>query len=222
MPIKSERFGPSMDAWVCEKSHHILRNACNLADWLHREGNPLPEDERSILEDFTFDILQNAAKLYIFGNENPDVPLRTWVGLLFLQGRLRLDEFSEVASGKVPVDTVPAEYPASIQRILNLFEDTSLALQNDSDSRTLVRLKLIEFAEALKKQTDKGFSLAGGKLLDLVDNQTYHATLSWEELISESKSIVEQAKKVFIEKVERYRWKQVQESSEERDLTEEI
>jgi hypothetical protein len=126
------------------------------------------------------------------------------------QGRERLDEFANVASGRAPAETRPAELPESVQRVLNLFAVSLDVLSSGDSSRTLTRMRLVELGEMLKtirREKDESFSRSGEHLLELVDKQNFHASISWEEFVMSAQSLIVDTRAKYLEAVEGYRWK---------------
>lgn len=210
MAINSAEFPYDMSAWVYEKSYKVLRKASLLVEWLHRNEGSLSAEDREEVEDALFHIVRNGAALLAFGCENTQAYSPEWVSVIAAQGRERLEEFSKLAAGRVPADTKPAEFPESAQRVLDLFSETIDLLRSPDTSRTLTRVKLIELGEmltALRKKKDDFFVKAGDRLLELVDKQSFHASISWPDLVTAADALIEEARTKYLEAVERYRWR---------------
>ncbi|MFL6262018.1 MAG: hypothetical protein ACJ76Y_20155 [Thermoanaerobaculia bacterium] len=205
MAIKSDEFPYDMSGWVREKSLQALKDACVLSDWLYGD-NSLPEKERETLANHLGGVIWNTVKLYMFGSENTNLPLRPWSALLLSQGSARLEEFVDLVSSNLPSSTQPAEYPRPVQRVLDLFVEASTLIEDKAAPRTLARLKIIELGKELAKVGGGAMSSAGKSLLDLVDQQTYHASLSWEEFVARYKLLTNEAKALYLDKTKRYRW----------------
>lgn len=210
MAINSPEFPHDMGAWVFEKSHKVLWQAGFLIEWLHRREDSLSAEDRSLLEDALYHIIQSGSVLLAFGCGNTQAYSPEWVDVVAGQGRERLEEFSRLAAGRVPPDTKPKEYPESIQHVLDLFSEALDLLRESDASVTMVRMKLIEVGEklaSLRKRKDDYLVHAGERLLDLVDKQSFHASISWQDLVTSAQSLLEEARAKYLETVERYRWK---------------
>jgi hypothetical protein len=206
MAIKSDEFDHDMSGWVQEKSFNVLRRACGLADWLHKEDCPLPASEAERVSELVELTIYDAANLYKFGCENTKAPLKIWTDLLFSHGRVRLKEFSDVVSGKIPSDASPAEYPASVQEVLEELAAVRSAVGEENASITMARQKVTELGESLKDSRIAVLSDAGNKLLDLVDQQTYYATISWQSFVPECQRLIDETRQRYLDKMKRYRW----------------
>lgn len=206
MAIKADEFGYDMSRWVAEKSLKVLRDACSLADWIHKENNPLPAEDVERVSDLVTSTIFNSAKLYMFGCENTSIPLQMWTEILFSQGCQRLEEFSDVVTGKVPADTAPQEYPASVQRVIDRLSEARSLIDDEGITRTLRRLNIAEIGEELQKSRESTLHGVGKRLLELIDQQTYHASISWEDFVVGCRRAIDEASRAFLEKMSRYRW----------------
>ena len=105
----------------------------------------------------------------------------------------------------VPNETPPAKYPLFVQEVFANFEELAKSLSEETN-KTLIRQTVLTSGKKLKTLDDDKLRSLGDKLLDLVDEQSVHARISWEEFDSSVKFTLEFAK----EQLEKFADEQLQ------------
>lgn len=202
MPIHSDEYPYDMAAWVVEKADSVLEHACRIVDWFRRMDLELSQYDREEVAQELASLLGHAAKLSAFGHENVDYWSDSWVGLMFTQGHDRFLEWQQRADAQVPNDVPPLEWPLSIQRVIDLIDETESVLRTGSDNKTLVREHVQKTGKALIESRLEGTKPVGHQLLDLIDSQVVHATLSWSDFIRECDAVLVAGRESFVEEAE--------------------
>lgn len=204
---KSQEELPAIDMsnWVAEKADHTLQKACKMVDWFRKANLDISRDKKDEIVQALFATIYDSAKLVGYAHENLQAWSRDWVELMFSQGTARYDEYMQRVNQLVPNETPPAKYPLFVQDVFENFEQLAKSLSEESN-KTLIRQTVLTSGKKLKTLNDEKLRSLGDKLLDLVDEQSVHARISWEEFVSEVKFTLEYAK----EQLEKFAGEQLQ------------
>ncbi len=198
---KSQEEMPTIDMsnWVAEKADHTLQEACKMVDWFRKTNLDISRDEKDDIVQALFAVIYDSSKLSGYAHGNLQAWSRDWVDLMFSQGTARYHQYMDRVNQLVPNETPPAKYPSFIQDVFENFEELAKSLAEESN-KTLIRQTVLKSGNKLKTLDDEKLRSIGGKLLDLVDEQSVSARISWEEFISDVKFTLEFGK----EQLEKY------------------
>ena len=163
-----------------------------MADWFAKANLDISRDKKDEIVQALFATIYDSAKLVGYAHGNLQAWSRDWVELMFSQGTARYDEYMQRVNRLVPNETPPAKYPLFIQDVFENLEELGNSLSEESN-KTIVRQNVLAVGKKLKALDDERLRRFGDKFFDLVDEQSVHVRISWEEFVQGAATAEEEA-----------------------------
>lgn len=205
MTITTDERPYDMANWVSEKADSVLSNACHLADWLRHAK--IDDAEKDRIGQFLYQIIDQVVTISAFGHENLDGltdQSQTWVKLMLYQGHERFIEFQGLVKKKLLMNIQPSEWPISIQRTIDLFSKVEELIITNPDDKTQIRAQVAELGRNLQNTQFGDAQQIGDKLLELIDQQSHLANISWDKFVQKCSLLIQTEQSRFINQAEKY------------------
>jgi hypothetical protein len=149
------------------------------------------EFDQTGLAQALFSVIYDASKISASARGKTALWSPKWAKLMFSQGHDRFLEFRQRIDQQISADEPPLEWPITIQSIFDRISDLESLLGIDTDEKTLVRGQIVEFGRDLRSSKIDEVRRIGDKLLELVDDQSVRATISWAEFLRNVRTLLE-------------------------------
>jgi len=115
----------------------------------------------------------------------------------------RAEEYIARIDGIAPADAPEDTRPLALQALVREAEHLESAIQaltaRGDEDRSRTRMTITEAARRLQQSEEKQLRRIGDQLLDVVDQQVVHNSLSWEEFLRSVKQLLGEARQWLLE-----------------------